>query len=36
MLLRPVIKYKIPHDKGFLMQHRFSQMITIGEPLSEL
>ena len=23
MLLRPVIKYKIPHDKGFLMQHRF-------------
>ena len=23
LLLRPVIKYKIPHDKGFLMQHRF-------------
>tara|TARA_B110001452_G_scaffold113919_1_gene94493 strand:- start:22820 stop:26629 length:3810 start_codon:yes stop_codon:yes gene_type:complete len=23
VLIRPVIKYKIPHDKGFLMEHRF-------------
>ena len=23
VLLRPVIKYKIPHDKGFILNHRF-------------